>query len=249
MSADFDFDFSDTYNSIATQNNISMGWRDLHGQYVDNRLAIIQPIIADFDKDVKVYLAGGCVRDLVYPIRYPRNAPVKDIDIFVTGLHGDRKDIFKMFEDMKAKLGTMADWGDYSDDGKPNLEEKNRFFVLDVKGENDHPDIQIVEGRKDIMETVGHFDWYECAWWLDYPSERIAKRVNHSYAKNLAAPNMRVPEERTLTLMHCHHPSKTLVRGFRFAQRHGFRILVEDVQALSTEIRLQADRYGQYLYT
>lgn len=259
-----DLSLDDPSSLVST--DVGLGWRanDTVLEYVNNIVTKITTILQEKAPEAKPYIAGGAVRDLVYPIHLAGNvnnndldpaATLKDVDIFITNLPSDRKKVQDIFTAIKKAFlySNIGEDGYTADKASraTSRSDENRFFVVDISPDSTNPNmpmVQIVEGKQDIETTVAHFDWYECAWWLPTIDSMRANRISIEQARAIAAPDMVQPVTNLLTLMHFHHPPKTLVRGFKLMQRHGFRLRTVDVQALATHTVLRNETYGAYLY-
>jgi hypothetical protein len=206
--------------------------------------ALVNPILKENCPDASIYVAGGAVRDLVYTIKPCFSQKPKDIDLFIVNLPDNKDEKLDIFRQILAV--TSGKWAAY-----PAPEEgvnKDRILVAKVNVLDDIG-IEIIEGREDIEKTVAAFDWYECAWYL--PTTDSAKALRPHIDKVVELQEMDYTpklERDTLTLLKYHHAAKSLVRGFKFMQRHGFQMNALDCQVLATEVRLQEEKYGQYLH-
>lgn len=204
---------------------------------------------------IQMFIAGGAVRDLVYDVKYPDKAPPKDIDLFITGLSGTKKEKFEWFKKVRDVLFGQqftSQFSSYPDkvheiDDPENIKQE-RFIVLSIKTEQG-VDIELIEGKDDIDSTVANFDWYECCWYLKDIKDDFAFRPTVDFIREQQDVDVIQPERDVLTLLRYRHPPKTLMRGFKLVQRHGFLMRTLDAQVLATEARLQEGKYGSFLHS
>jgi len=227
---------------------VSLGWRERKEIVNIVRLvqAIAEPIITKNNPYAKMYIAGGAVRDLVYPLKYGKDRlQPKDVDIFITGLKGDHNKITKLFNQIRTatKFGDAIHWL-----SNPYFAEENRFCVLSTNI-LDNVSIDIIQGKEDIESTVGSFDWYECCWYLHDVAGMDAYRPDLKFICDRQQIDIPEVREDVLTLLGAHHAPKTLARGFKMVERHGFNISIDQVVALATEARLAEEKYGRYIHT